>query len=67
MTLVLSADELRNAVVQYLAKQHPDLAGRPAVVTFERRPLTNSEHAALNAGLRVEAHDLVQARIEVGA
>lgn len=38
--IVLSTEELRHAVIDYVAKEHPDLAGRQAVVTFEDASVT---------------------------
>lgn len=64
MKIVLSTEELKNAVAEYVAKTHPVLAGKSAHITFEKRPLTQTEWAAANNGLRVDLPDWVQAVID---
>jgi len=48
--VVLSAEDLHKAILEYVGKEHPDLAGRPAVVTFDHVPPTTDD-----AGVRVRA------------
>ena len=64
MKILLSAQELKKAVAEYVAKTNPALVGKSAYITFENVPLTQDERAAANNGLRVERTDWVQAVVD---
>lgn len=64
MKIVVSDKELRVALGEWLARNHPVLAGRPVHIHFDHEPLTPDEARALNCGLRLEGERGVRATIE---
>lgn len=64
MKIVVSSEELKIALGEWLARAHPGLAGRPCHIRFDYAPLTQEERIALNCGLRLDYERGVEATIE---
>jgi hypothetical protein len=64
MKIVVSADELKIALGEWLARAHPGLAGKSCHIRFDYAPLTENERIALDCGMRLDYERGVQATIE---